>query len=247
VQDLIGRGLSSKTPAMMYKAVFAIWLVSFDTSEAVVKSLSDFNLVSKLKHIMSECRTEKVIRLGLTVLSNLLSNKAFKEITELIVEEGLMDVVQGLEYEKWRDAELYDQIKEISAMISSEVKERSNFNRYMKELESGNLSWGFIHSPKFFGENIMKFSTNEFKAVKQLANIVAQDGNNTTLAVACHDIGQFVALHPDGKREVARLGVKERVMDLMASSDADMREVRREALLCCQKIMLNKWQDAAGK
>jgi V-type H+-transporting ATPase subunit H len=248
VQDLVSRGLSSKNSAMAYKGVFAIWMVSFDTSDAVVKSLSSFNVVAKLKNILSDCRTEKVIRLGLTVLRNFLSNKsAFKEINEAIVEEGLADVVQGLEYEKWRDTELYDEIRDVCQMISTEVKEKSNFNRYMKELESGNLSWGFIHSPKFFGENIMKFSTNDFKAVKQLANLVAQDGNNTTLAVACHDIGQFVALHPDGKREVARLGVKERVMDLMASSDADMREVRREALLCCQKIMLNKWQDAAAK
>jgi V-type H+-transporting ATPase subunit H len=248
VQDLVSRGLSSKTSAMNYKGVFAVWMVTFDKNEKVLQALLDFNVVCKLKTIMSDCRTEKVIRLGLTVLKNLLSNKAaFKQVNEQIVEDGLLEVVQSLEYEKWRDADLYDEIRDINNMISSEVKEMSNFNRYMKELESGNLSWGFIHSSKFFGENIMKFSTDKFKAVHLLANLVAQDGNSTTLAVACHDIGQFVALHPDGKREVARLGIKERVMDLMASSDADKREVRREALLCCQKIMLNKWQEAASK
>jgi hypothetical protein len=32
-------------------------------------------------------------------------------------------------------------------------------------------------------------------------------------------------------------------MELMGSTDTYYREVRREALLCCQKIMLNKWQD----
>lgn len=35
-------------------------------------------------------------------------------------------------------------------------------------------------------------------------------------------------------------------MELMGSTDGDKREVRREALLCCQKIMLNKWQDVAS-
>jgi len=34
-------------------------------------------------------------------------------------------------------------------------------------------------------------------------------------------------------------------MELMGSTDQDKKEVRREALLCCQKIMLNKWQDVA--
>jgi len=43
-----------------------------------------------------------------------------------------------------------------------------------------------------------------------------------------------------------KLGVKERVMMLMSSNDPDKREVRREALLCCQKIMLNKWQEVAS-
>jgi V-type H+-transporting ATPase subunit H len=242
----VTKGLCSKNSAMTYKGVFAIWMFSFDTTCESANLLDELSAVERLKTVMSDCRTEKVIRLSLTVLKNFLANKsAFKAINEKIVEEGLLEVVQALEYEKWRDAELYDDIKEVCGMVSSEVKEMSNFNRYMKELESGNLSWGFIHSSKFFGENIMKFSTGDFKAVKMLAHLVAQDSNNTTLAVACHDIGQFVALHPDGKREVARLGVKERVMDLMASNDADQREVRREALLCCQKIMLNKWQEAA--
>jgi len=49
-------------------------------------------------------------------------------------------------------------------------------------------------------------------------------------------------LHPLGKKKVEQFGVKAKVMKLMESED---REVRREALLCCQKIMLNKWQDAS--
>jgi len=63
------------------------------------------------------------------------------------------------------------------------------------------------------------------------------------LAVACHDLGEFVAMHPLGKKKVAQLNIKEQVMELMGSTDPSYREVRREALLCCQKLMLNKWQE----
>lgn len=50
-------------------------------------------------------------------------------------------------------------------------------------------------------------------------------------------------MHPLGKKQIADLGVKDRVMKLMSSSAPTYKEVRREALLCCQKIMLHKWQD----
>merc|ERR1719440_2454683 len=168
-----------------------------------------------------------------------------KAICENVVEAEVLEAVQQLEYEKWRDTELYDDIKELVQLIAVEVKELSNFDRYMKELESGKLAWGFIHSSKFFGENVMKLESNEFKAAKMLATILSQSKDAETLAVACHDIGEFVSLHPLGKKQISRLGVKERVMELMSSQDAEQREVRREALLCCQKIMLNKWQDVA--
>jgi len=234
---------TSSSP-IMYKSVFAIWMVSFDRE--LVKSLQGNKVVQKIKSILTLSRTEKVIRLCLTVLKNFLAQKAdCQGICEDIVEEGVLECVQQLEYEKWRDAELYDDIRELVQLISTEVKELSNFDRYMKELESGTLSWGFIHSAKFFGENVMKFDTAEFKAVKVLASLLSSD-NPTTLAVACHDIGEFVSLHPFGKKQVARLGVKERVMELMGSADADKKEVRREALLCCQKIMLNKWSEIAS-
>jgi len=233
------------TPSpIQYKSMFAIWMISFDP--ALAASLEGDNVIQKMKAILVYCRTEKVIRLCLTVLKSFLSQKAdCQSICEAIVEEGILESVQQLEYEKWRDAELYDDIRELVQLINSEVKEMSNFDRYMKELESGSLTWGFIHSSKFFGENVMKFENGEFKAVKLLASLLSSD-NAVTLAVACHDIGEFVSLHPLGKKQVARLGVKERVMELMGSTDPDKREVRREALLCCQKIMLNKWQEVGA-
>jgi len=187
------------TPApIMYKSVFAIWMVSFDPT--LMKSLQSNKVIQKIKAILVHSRTEKVVRLCLTVLKNFLAQKAAcQAICEDIVEEGLLDAVQQLEYEKWRDTELYDDIRELVQLISNEVKELSNFDRYMNELESGVLTWGFIHSSKFFGENVMKFETGEFKAVKLLAKLLASD-NTTTLSVACHDIGEFVSLHPSGKK-----------------------------------------------
>jgi len=224
----------ASTPSpIMYKSIFCLWLVSYDRS--LIGDLKARRIVSHIKDLLTTSRVEKIVRINLTLLRNLLK---FKEISEEIVESHVLEVVQSLEYEKWRCTELYDEIREMVTLISHEVLEFSNFDRYEKELSTGQLAWGFIHTSKFWAENVTKFEHNDFGAVKKLAACL-HSSNAVTLAVACHDIGEFVGLHPLGKRKITELAIKDRVMELMGSTGDDMREVRREALLCCQKIMLN--------
>jgi V-type H+-transporting ATPase subunit H len=243
VKDVItGVNVKTAEASVVYKYAFSIWLLSFDASLA--EDLKALKAVDKLKDIIAVNRVEKVVRISLTALNNLLPSK---ELREEIVESNILDSVQNLEYEKWRDAELYDEIREMSSSIANAVAEVSNFDRYERELQTGKLSWGYCHTSKFFGENITKFDKNNFKVVKDLCGLLYESSDPETLAVACHDVGQFVALHPLGKKKVADLGIKERIMELMSTSGEENRQMTREALLCCQKIMLNKWQEAAAK
>lgn len=228
-------------PAMLYKCVFSMWLLSFD--QQIASEFKQIGVVQKLDEILGSSRTEKVVRICLTLLKGLLDDGAF---SAEIVETNLHATVVNLEYEKWRDAELYDEIRAVANQLSNELQLVSNFDRYEHELYRGVLKWGFVHTSKFFRENIMKFEHTEFSPIKALGALVHGPNSDTmTLAVACHDIGEFVALHPMGKTIVTELSIKERVMELMASSGDDMHEVRREALLCCQKIMLNNWQSVS--
>merc|ERR1719215_1195015 len=227
----------SATPSYLYKCIFALWMLSFEAEGAV--QLSEELIIKKIRDVLSASRVEKVVRLSLTVLKNFVAHKSF---AEHVVESNILEVVQQLELEKWRDAELYDEIREMSQQISAQVQEMSNFDRYERELKEGQLKWGFIHSSKFWSENVLKFEQNDFRALKMLASLLHSE-DTTTLAVACHDIGEFVSMHPLGKKMISNLQVKERVMVLMGTENPNYREVRREALLCCQKIMLNKWQD----
>jgi V-type H+-transporting ATPase subunit H len=224
----------------LYKCVFAMWMFTYD--ESVMTQIARL-VVIKVKDILMHSRVEKVVRLCLTVLRNFLKRKDGLE-DSLKQLETVHEAVQQLEYEKWRDTDLYDEIREVAEQISTDIHEQSNFDMYQRELKSGSLKWGFVHSSKFWAENFMKFEENGFEVLKTLRDMLIDSSTDaTTLAIACHDFGEFVALHPMGKRKAAQLGVKARVMELMGSSDAAHREVRREALMCCQKIMLNKWQD----
>lgn len=233
-------GFDKQAPSpQIYKCVFAIWLLSFDKD--VGDDLKNSGVIKKLRDILSTNRVEKVVRICLTALKNLMASKG---ICEEVVECGMHDVIASLEYEKWREAELYEEIRDLATHIANELAEMSTFDSYERELQTGTLRWGFLHTSKFWNDNFMKFEQNDFRAVKALSAIISSSADNTTLAVACHDLGEFVTLHPLGKKKVAQLNTKEPVMKLMGKEGGDeMREVRREALLCCQKIMLNKWQD----
>merc|ERR1719384_3027753 len=145
-------------------------------------------IAQKLKDVLVYSRVEKVVRLCLTVVKNFLASKKF---TEHLVEFGILEVVQQLEYEKWRDSELYDDIRDMCSLISAKVQEMSSFDRYERELKDGKLKWGFIHSSKFWADNVLKFEQNDFRALKMLA-LALESEDMRTQAVACHDLGEFV-------------------------------------------------------
>jgi V-type H+-transporting ATPase subunit H len=233
---------ASDSAPTLYKYLFALWMLSYDKSIAATLH----GCVPVIKDILATCRVEKVIRLGLVVIKSFLP---YENLSEEIVECGILDVVQQLEFEKWRDQEIYDNILEVSKLVAVQVSALSNFERYEKEVNQGHLKWGHLHSNKFWGENINKFEQNGFGVIENLCKLLKDNDDEVTQAVACYDIGEFAVLHPLGKKklkdfEAKGLLVKETVMKLMEKSEN--RDVKREALLCCQKIMLNKWQDAGN-
>lgn len=235
MQCVLSVGANDPAP-MLYKYLFALWMLSYDKS--IAATLQERDVVPVIKDIMVTCRVEKVIRLGLVVIKSFLPDE---KLSLDIVECAILDVVQQLEFEKWRDPETQDNILEVSKLVAIQVSALSNFDRYEKEVNNGALKWGYLHSNKFWGENINKFEQNGFGVIEKLCKLLAID-DEVTQAVACHDIGEFAVLHPLGKKKVKDFEVKEQVMKLMESEN---RDVKREALLCCQKIMLNKWQDAS--
>merc|ERR1712032_737761 len=105
--------------------------------------------------------------------------------------------IQALEYEKWRDPELYARITELCKAVQSKVSEVSNFDRYLAELESGKLVWGYLHTSKFWAENYTNDKLTK-DVVGKLRDLVGK-GDNEATAVACNDLGEIAVLHKQGK------------------------------------------------
>jgi len=189
--------------------------------------------------LTAEVKAEKVVRMALIVLENFLKCKA---LAEDIACSQIYDAVSALEYEKWRDVELYDTIKKVKQGIDITVKEVSNFDRYLQELDSQTLSWGPLHSSKFWAEN---YSNLNKSVVEKLRKILNNSRDKQSMAVACNDLGEIAVFHKEGKAWIQETDAKSDVMKRMENEDDKI--LRREALLCCQKIMLNKWQDIPQK
>lgn len=64
-----------------------------------------------------------------------------------------------------------------------------------------------------------------------IARLISTSTNATVLAVAAHDIGQYVKFYPNGKRFIQEIGAKQQVMELMTHENSD---VRYQALLAVQ-------------
>lgn len=110
---------------------------------------------------------------------------------------------------------------------------------YKKEILSGNLEWSPVHrSEKFWRENAHRFEEDNHKLLLVLKDLVSKSSPQLQ-SIACFDIGEFARHHPRGKIIIQKLGIKLPLMNLMEDADPD---VRKNALLAVQKLMVTNWE-----
>lgn len=219
----------------VYKALVVLWIMSFNPS-CLVGSLDPSEIVSIIHKILTHTRNEKVTRTLLGLTLNLLGSEEF---ADFIIEGDILPFVGNLEYDKWKDSDIYSEARELAQRLSQATASCSNISRYSRELHTGTLKWSFLHTEKFWSENFKAFEQDGFALIKKLVDLLGSSLDPVSLSVACFDLGEFARYHPLGKKVVNQLGAKESVMRLMNSAS---REVSREALLCTQKVMLNNWR-----
>jgi len=110
----------------------------------------------------------------------------------------------------------------------------TTFDEYAAEVGSGHLRWSPPHkSLDFWKKNARRIvEENNGELMKCLARALGCDvdgsgqielRDKTTVAVAAHDVGVLVREVPEKRKAWEALGVKARVMELMADSDASVR------------------------
>jgi V-type H+-transporting ATPase subunit H len=218
--------------------------MTFDPVVADRISRSNINVIPVLSDILSESVKEKVTRIILATFRNLLekpTEREYKTDNALsMVQCKVLKQLQLLDGRKIDDQDLVDDVGFLNETLQASVQDLSSFDEYTTEVKSGRLEWSPVHkSEKFWHENAARLNEKNFELLKILVKLLETSRDPLILSVASHDIGDYVRHYPRGKTVVEQLGGKQLVMSLLSHEDPN---VRYEALLAVQKLMVHNWE-----
>ncbi|GLI70069.1 hypothetical protein VaNZ11_014841 [Volvox africanus] len=233
---VVQRAKDSPTSSqLLYETCLCIWQMTYLRAAASI--MSQVGLLKLLVEVCRVAQKEKVFRMALASLRNLLTYDDLCLASDM-VEAGLNKVVIVRQLQSWGDDDIVEMLGFVDEKLKEGIVILSNFEKYKKEVMSGQLDWSPMHSSDlFWRENVEKFEERDFQVLRVLLKIIETNRDVKTLAVGCHDLGQFIVNHSQGRYIVNDLRGKELVMRLLSHSDA---EVQKQALLCVQKLMLSK-------
>ncbi|RCH90842.1 H(+)-transporting V1 sector ATPase subunit H [Rhizopus azygosporus] len=221
-------------PQKIYELTFAIWLLTFD--EQVAKNLDKkCKIIPVLLDYAKSTPKEKVIRVIIATFKNLIEKAPTENMSAMLVAK-LLPFTEHLATRKWSDQEIVDDIEYMITELQQNFQSLSTFEVYASEVETGRLHW---ESPSHASENFWKQNANRLNEKDQhllrlLARLLSTSTDFTVLAIACHDLGQYVkySSDPNSKSYLQSIGAKQRIMELMTHQDAG---VRYQALCATQK------------
>ncbi|XP_078396649.1 V-type proton ATPase subunit H isoform X3 [Cetorhinus maximus] len=175
---------------------------------------------------------------------NLLEKSAERETHQeyalAMIQCKVLKQLENLEQQKYDDEDIADDIKFLLEKLGESVQDLSSFDEYSSELKSGRLEWSPVHkSEKFWRENATRLNEKNYELLKILTRLLEVSDDPQVLAVAAHDVGEYVRHYPRGKRVIEQLGGKQLVMNHMHHED---QQVRYNALLAVQKLMVHNWE-----
>ncbi|KAH0652167.1 hypothetical protein KY289_029845 [Solanum tuberosum] len=228
---LISPASTQQSIQLLYETCLCVWLLSY--YEPAIEYLATSRALPRLIEVVKGSTKEKVVRVVILTLRNLLSKGTF---SAHMVDLGVLQIVQSLKAQAWSDEDLLDALNQLEQGLKENIKKLSSFDKYKQEVLLGHLDWSPMHKdPIFWRENINNFEENDFQILRVLITILDTSTDARTLAVACYDLSQFIQCHSAGRIIVNDLKAKERVMRLLNHENA---EVTKNALLCIQRLFL---------
>jgi len=95
-----------------------------------------------------------------------------------------------------------------------------------------------MHTSKFWSENVSRFEHKEFLAIRLLVNLLSSE-DDTTVVLACRDLGEFARFYDGGKKIIQHYKGKVKIMKLMGHEN---RDVQKAAILASAKLLITNWE-----
>lgn len=231
---------------IQYQLTFCLWIMTFNP--LLAEKMSKFNVIPVLSDILSESVKEKVTRIILATYRNLIEKPEQREIArdnsitmvQCKVLKQLDILTQAGAGAKMDDEDMKGDVEFLVTTLTASVTDLSSFDEYSTEIKSARLEWSPVHSSeKFWRENAQRLNEKNYELLKILIRLLESSKDPLVLSVAAHDLGEYVRHYPRGKAVAENLGGKHLVMTLLTHEDPN---VRYEALLCVQKLMVQHWE-----
>ncbi|KAI1997119.1 H(+)-transporting V1 sector ATPase subunit H [Ophidiomyces ophidiicola] len=211
---------------LLYHVLIVIWELSFEGALVGSQLESEYEIIALYTHLLRISPKEKTTRLVVYTLSNILSaNKA--SLLPAAIFNGLPALLGTMEARHYVDDDLLEAMSTLSEMLAEYTRTQTTFDTYAAEVLSGHLRRSPAHTnAAFWRDNARRILEAEGGQLpKQLAAILAQnwEGDKQVLAIACHDVGCLVKAAPEQRAALEKLGLKARVMALMADGDEAVR------------------------
>lgn len=187
---------------------------------------SEYDIILLYTHLLRLSPKEKTTRLILSTLYNLLE-KNQKTLLPTAVLARLPALLENLSGRHLTDPDLLEDLQSLKELLDEYTKTKTTFDEYVAEVHSGHLRWSPPHrSTIFWAENarkILEYQNGEIP--RKLAEIMQKpwDNDKHVLAIACNDIGCLVKEVPEKRSQLEKIGLKRRIMELMASDDENIR------------------------
>ncbi|EAW22804.1 H(+)-transporting V1 sector ATPase subunit H [Aspergillus fischeri NRRL 181] len=211
---------------LLYRVLLVLWQLSFEGSLVGEGLQSDYEFVQLYTQLLRLSPKEKTTRLLLATLNNLLSSNR-TTLLPVAVFVRLPALLSNLSGRHLTDPDLLEDLNALSEMLDEYTKTQTTFDQYAAELQSGHLRWSPPHrNPTFWAENARRILDEGNGALpKKLAEILSKswDNDKQVLAIGCNDVGQLVKEMPERRGQLEKLGLKTRVMELMADKDESVR------------------------
>ncbi|KAI5983764.1 armadillo-type protein [Pisolithus albus] len=174
-------------PQMCYQVIFCLWLLSFeqDIAEQINNPpLSLYTYVAVLMEPPSQ---------------NLVTKAPSANLPAMLVSE-LLPFTKNLAAAKWSDEDILEDIQFVRDELERNFASLTTYDVYTSELASNHLSWTPVHeSEEFWRENAHRLHERDFAQLKALIQLL-DSSDPVTLAVAVHDVGQYVKHCERGKK-----------------------------------------------
>merc|ERR1712156_1325138 len=227
---------------IQYQLSFCLWVMTFNIT--IAEKLNKFGVIPILADILADAQKEKVSRIILAVFRNLLEKpeerQVIKENCISMVQCKMMRQLEFLEQRKFDDEDIQADIEFLKEKMEASLQDLSSYDEYVTEVHSGRLEWSPVHrSERFWRENADRLNEKNYELLKMLIHLLETSKDNLVLSVACYDLGEYVRHYGRGKHVLEQLGGKTLVMSLLGHPDPN---VRYEALLAVQKLMVHNWE-----